>query len=529
MACHSCWQNGKDGVNGTDGKNGTNGKSAYELAVDHGYTGTEEEWLESLKGTGTGTGTNGKDGKDGKSAYQIAVDNGYQGTASEWLESLKGTAGSNGKSAYEIAVDNGFEGTETEWLASLAGKTGAYGKDGKSAYELAKDNGFTGSLSEWLDSLIGQDGKDGVDGKDGKNGLSAYELAVQNGYEGSLTEWLASLVGKNGADGKSAYQLAVDNGYVGTLQEWLATLVGAAGEDGKSAYEIAVEHGYQGSESAWLNSLSGKDGKSAYEIAVEYGYTGTKEEWLASLNGKDGKDGANGINGVGVKNAYVNSDKHLILVLDNGNEIDAGYVGVKDTTEPSTTYTVVFKDYDGSVLKTETVAAGKSATAPTAPDREGYVFSKWDKTFTNVTSNMIVTAQYTKITNPTIVLDNAITSSGETVSVRMRMMNNPGIAASTFKVMYDDSVLTLENVTFNQEFGGDFDELGKLTSPVSVSWSSMSNINSNATFLTLNFKVKNDCGGKTANISVAARSGDFCNINEDDVNFDIINGTVTIK
>lgn len=43
--------------------------------------------------------------------------------------------------------------------------------------------------------------------------------------------------------------------------------------------------------------------------------------------------------------------------MDNGNEIDAGYVGVKDTTEPSTTYTVVFKDYDGSVLKTETVAA----------------------------------------------------------------------------------------------------------------------------------------------------------------------------
>ena len=99
------------------------------------------------------------------------------------------------------------------------------------------------------------------------------------------------------------------------------------------AYEIAVEHGYQGSESDWLKSLSGKDGKSAYQIAVEYGYTGTEEEWLASLHGKDGKngtngkDGANGTNGVGVKNAYVNSNKHLILVLDNDNEIDAGYVG----------------------------------------------------------------------------------------------------------------------------------------------------------------------------------------------------------
>jgi len=27
-----------------------NGKSAYVLAQEHGYTGTEEEWLESLKG-----------------------------------------------------------------------------------------------------------------------------------------------------------------------------------------------------------------------------------------------------------------------------------------------------------------------------------------------------------------------------------------------------------------------------------------------------------------------------------------------
>ena len=28
---------------------GSNGKSAYEIAVEHGFVGTEEEWLESLK------------------------------------------------------------------------------------------------------------------------------------------------------------------------------------------------------------------------------------------------------------------------------------------------------------------------------------------------------------------------------------------------------------------------------------------------------------------------------------------------
>ncbi len=33
-----------------DAERGLDGKSAYEIAVEHGYVGTEEEWLESLKG-----------------------------------------------------------------------------------------------------------------------------------------------------------------------------------------------------------------------------------------------------------------------------------------------------------------------------------------------------------------------------------------------------------------------------------------------------------------------------------------------
>ena len=33
---------------------GDTGDSAYEIAVKHGFVGTEEEWLESLKGDVTG-------------------------------------------------------------------------------------------------------------------------------------------------------------------------------------------------------------------------------------------------------------------------------------------------------------------------------------------------------------------------------------------------------------------------------------------------------------------------------------------
>lgn len=35
-------------------------------------------------------------GEDGKSAYQIALDNGFIGTEEEWLETLKGKDGSSG-------------------------------------------------------------------------------------------------------------------------------------------------------------------------------------------------------------------------------------------------------------------------------------------------------------------------------------------------------------------------------------------------------------------------------------------------
>lgn len=35
---------------------GKDGKSAYEIAVEHGFQGTEEEWLESLKGVGVPSG-----------------------------------------------------------------------------------------------------------------------------------------------------------------------------------------------------------------------------------------------------------------------------------------------------------------------------------------------------------------------------------------------------------------------------------------------------------------------------------------
>jgi GH25 family lysozyme M1 (1,4-beta-N-acetylmuramidase) len=54
------------GEKGDKGDAGTNGKSAYEVAVANGYSGTQTQWLASLKGADGAPGKDGSAGKDGK-------------------------------------------------------------------------------------------------------------------------------------------------------------------------------------------------------------------------------------------------------------------------------------------------------------------------------------------------------------------------------------------------------------------------------------------------------------------------------
>lgn len=56
--------------------------------------------------------------------------------------------------------------------------------------------------------------------------------------------------------------------------------------------------------------------------------------------------------------------------------------------------TVKFVDWNGSVLKTQTVDYGLSATAPSTPSRKGYTFQGWDSSYYNVTANKTVKATY---------------------------------------------------------------------------------------------------------------------------------------
>lgn len=64
---------------------GEDGKSAYDIAVENGFEGTEAEWVESLKGRDGVDGSNGKDGADGFSPTVdvTAIDNGHRVTITD--------------------------------------------------------------------------------------------------------------------------------------------------------------------------------------------------------------------------------------------------------------------------------------------------------------------------------------------------------------------------------------------------------------------------------------------------------------
>ncbi|WP_303058256.1 hypothetical protein [uncultured Ruminococcus sp.] len=144
--------------NGANGEKGTDGKSAYQIAVEQGYQGSESDWLSSLKGDKGNTGAKGnpgQDGADGKSAYAIAVEHGYEDSEEKWLLSLKGEKG-----------DTGERGEK--------GDTGLQGEKG--------DPGDRG-----LQGVPGEKGEKGDAGVAGKDGFSPIANVVKDGSVITIT------------------------------------------------------------------------------------------------------------------------------------------------------------------------------------------------------------------------------------------------------------------------------------------------------------------------------------------------------
>lgn len=83
---------GERGLPGADGAKGDKGEQG-----ERGLTGAKgDKGSDGLNGKDGLPGAKGVDGKDGKSAYQIAVEQGFAGSEAAWLASLKGEKGDKG-------------------------------------------------------------------------------------------------------------------------------------------------------------------------------------------------------------------------------------------------------------------------------------------------------------------------------------------------------------------------------------------------------------------------------------------------
>ena len=121
----------------------------------------------------------------------------------------------------------------------------------------------------------------------------------------------------------------------------------------------------------------------------------------------------------------------------------------KETQEPTTEnktvyYTVRFLGKDGNEITSQRIAAGQSATAPAAPDVDGYRFNGWDKKFDNVTADLDVQAIYVEIGDKVTYTINYQFSDGTAAS-------QPWVAQLEVGTEYSNTIVSPEITGFTPD------------------------------------------------------------------------------
>ena len=233
-------------------------KSVYDLAVESGFTGNQEEWLISLIGD-TGpkgdTGVKGATGADGRSFEFTKVYHSQQEITADTTEYEDGDFAiiSVLDPEHPDYAKNGkllrYEAGAWYEIADLAGPQGIQGKPFQisvifeSVAEMQSDSEEreVGDLA-----LIDTGNVQDVDNAkmyvwNGSTWSFLVDLSGAQGIQGPTgNQGPIGATGPVGATGKSAYDVAVDNGFEGTAQEWLTAINVQVGAMTMSEYETDV-------------------------------------------------------------------------------------------------------------------------------------------------------------------------------------------------------------------------------------------------------------------------------------------------
>lgn len=288
------------------------GKTAYEYAVEQGYTGTEEDFGRMLAEVPNAVKDAKQAVKDSKEVLQnppkIVDGNWY---IYDYVNDTYQDSGIN-------AVGDAF--TIVKTYSSVQAMEDDYNNPEVKAGQFVMID--TGNVENEEDSRLYLKGNtewkfiSDLSGAQGIQGLSAYQVAVQHGFEGTEDEWLISLKGEKGETGPKGDK--GDTGEKGATGErgpqglqGERGLQGVQGEKGEPGIQGPVgpkgEQGEQG-----IQGIQGPQG--------EPGLQGPKGDTGSGLNIKGELDSESQLPQEGVSgDAWLIAGNLYVYVGENGN------------------------------------------------------------------------------------------------------------------------------------------------------------------------------------------------------------------
>lgn len=306
--------------------------------------------------------------------YKLALEDGYEGTYEEWLEYIRGKDGVDGHSPVVEIGEDGYwyiDGVNTGVKAQ-----GEKGEDGK-------------------DGTNGQDGADGQDGKDGKDGISiasikktssednvdTYTITYSDGSTSTFTitngidgiQGTQGIQGNPGADGHSPIITIGDNGnwFIDGVDTNISArgIDGEQGPQGEKGYSVLTGNGSP-------NDNIGVDGDSYIDLESWDYYLKNNNTWVLKGNVR-GSDGVNGIDGTNGKSVY---ELYLEMHPDYQGSLEEwmdDLVNGRLATKKTKYYQVSFDSNGGTPVEPITVEEYKVVPKPGDPSKDGYTFAGW--------------------------------------------------------------------------------------------------------------------------------------------------------
>lgn len=199
------------------------------------------------------------------------------------------------------------------------------------------------------------------------------------------------------------------------------------------------------------------------------------------------------------------------------------------------THTVIFKDSDGNLIDSQRVVHMFAATAPVAPEKDGYIFNGWSDSFICVDKDMVITAEYIADTKPRFVVESTTVSSGDTgVQIAVVVKNNPGILGMTLTVEYNEDIMTLSNASNGEALSGvlSFTKANVLKSGCKFVWDGQeleAEDIKNGTVLYLDFNIMENAQSGTYPINLSYNDGEIIDSDLSSLSIEIQNGNIVIS